>query len=184
MTAVREPHGWAIGEWPEGPVITSGDFFLVFHWDPSSPDDPGVGEDQDNILYRSYWYNTTQGWNLVADGVWMMRTIVVTPTGVKEINGDGVMPAQFELVGNYPNPFNPSTEIEFLAPTAGNVSIEVYNIAGQLVKTVFDGLVEPGIRIVSWDATDNNGNKVTSGVYFYKLIAGDKVDTRKMVLVK
>ncbi len=184
VTAVREPHGWAIGEWPEGPVITSGSFFLVFHWDPSSPDNPGVGEDQDNILYRSYWYSTSSGWNLAADGEWMMRTIVVTSTGVKEISGDGVMPAQFELVGNYPNPFNPSTEIEFLAPTAGNVSIEVYNIAGQLVKTVFNGSVEPGIRTVSWDATDNNGSKVTSGVYFYKLIAGDKVDTRKMVLVK
>jgi len=184
VTAVQEPHGWAIGEWSDGPVIESGSFFLVFHWDPSSPDDPGVGEDQDNILYRSYWFNNAQGWNLVADGEWMMRTIVSTPTGIEEISSDGVMPAQFELVGNYPNPFNPSTEIEFIAPIAGNVSVEVYNIAGQLVKTVFNGSVEPGIRTVSWDATDNNGNNVTSGVYFYKLIAGDKVDTRKMVLVK
>lgn len=185
LEGVREPHGWAISEWPNGgPTITSGHFFLLFHWRQSTPDDPGVGQDDDNIFFRSYWYMTSQGWQMVSTGEYMMRTIVATPTGIKELGGDGSRPASYQLIGNYPNPFNATTDIKFLAPEAGNVRIDIFNIAGQLVKTVLDETVEPGIKAITWDGTNNSGVQVNSGVYFYKLSAGDVVETQKMVLMK
>lgn len=183
ITLMREPHGWAIGSWADGPTIASGSFFLVFHWHPATPDGPGVGQDADNVLFRSYWYHGDV-WNLVADGEWMMRAIVDSPVGIEEISEDGILPAEFQLIGNYPNPFNPSTEIEFLAPVNGHVKLEIYNIVGQHVKTLLDGQVKRGIGRIAWDGTDANGTAVTSGVYFYRLVAGDKVDTQKMVLLK
>jgi hypothetical protein len=184
LEGIREPHGWAISEFPDGPTIQSGSFFLLFHWRPDSPDDPGVALDTDNILFRSYWYMTSNGWAMTGDGEYMLRCIVTTPNGIKEIGGNGEMPASFELVGNYPNPFNPSTDIKFLAPEAANVKIEIYNVAGQLVKTVLDEYVEAGIKAVTWDGTNNDGNKVNSGVYFSKMTAGSQVQTIKMMLMK
>ena len=66
----------------------------------------------------------------------------------------------------------------------GEVAVSIYNLTGQLVKTVLNGTVEAGVRTVTWDGTDNNGQTVTSGVYLYKLTAGETTDTKKMVLVK
>ncbi|MCP4582016.1 MAG: T9SS type A sorting domain-containing protein [candidate division Zixibacteria bacterium] len=184
LQGIRAPHGWAISEYVDGPTIASGSFFVLFNWRPSTPSDPAVGEDTDNVTFRSYWYSATSGWNMIADGEYMIRAIVSTPTGIKEINGDGARPASFELVGNYPNPFNPSTDIKFLAPEAGNVKIEIYNVAGQLVKTVLDEYVSAGVKAVTWDGTNSNGVKVNSGVYLYKMTAGNHVETEKMVLLK
>ncbi len=82
-------------------------------------------------------------------------------------------------VGNYPNPFNAQTTISFDVPTAGNVSLEVYNIMGQKVATLVKGNIEAGSHTVIWDA----GN-YSSGIYFYKLTAGNKVFTKRMTLLK
>lgn len=182
--AVRLAHGWAMASWEDGPVITDENFFLVLHWRPDTPGDPGVGQDTNTTLLRSYWYSSLSGWNLTDEGEWMMRVVVTTTTGIKEIGSDGVRPAMYELLGNYPNPFNTSTNIKFLAPDAGNVKIEVFNIRGQLIKTLFDEYVKPGIYSITWDGADNSGSEVASGVYFYKLTAVGNVDTKKMVLMK
>lgn len=184
IEGVRNETGWAMSGLENGPTIQSGNFFLVFHWRQATPTDPAVGEDTNNILFRSYWYNATSGWTMISTGEYMLRCVVVTPTGIKELGGDGVRPASYQLVGNYPNPFNPSTDIKFLAPQAGNVRIDIYNISGQLVKTVLDGYVEAGVKAVTWDGTNSSGMKVNSGIYLYKLTAGDYVETQKMVLMK
>jgi len=183
VPAVRQEHGWAIGEWANGPVIYSGSFFLILHWNPETPGDPGVGQDTDNLIYHSYWYHGDI-WNTSAEGEWIMRCIVHTSIGIEELSSDIMAPAEFALAGNYPNPFNPSTEIKFAAPVSGNVTIEIFNIAGQLIKNVFNGNVNAGIHSVNWNAADNSGNNVSSGVYYYKLTAGDRIDTKKMVLLK
>jgi hypothetical protein len=83
------------------------------------------------------------------------------------------------VLGNSPNPFNPSTDISFDLPTASQVSLEVYNVTGQKVATLVDDLLAAGRHTVTWDATD-----FASGVYLYRLTAGDFVETRKMVLIK
>ncbi|MBU8935037.1 MAG: T9SS type A sorting domain-containing protein [candidate division Zixibacteria bacterium] len=94
------------------------------------------------------------------------------------------LPMEFTLGQNYPNPFNPTTEIGFNLPNAGQVSLEIFNITGQKVRSLVDGYREAGVHTVTWDGTGNRGNKVSSGVYFYRLQADDFSDTRKMVLLK
>ncbi|MBD3232470.1 MAG: T9SS type A sorting domain-containing protein, partial [candidate division Zixibacteria bacterium] len=96
-----------------------------------------------------------------------------------EFFGDTVAPSEYGLRGNYPNPFNASTNINFSLPEAGNVSLEVYNLMGQKIATLVNGYKEAGQHTVNWDASS-----YSSGVYFYKLDAGEKLLTRRMTLLK
>ena len=91
----------------------------------------------------------------------------------------GELPNQFGLSQNYPNPFNASTEITFEIPEASQVSLEVYNIAGQLVDVLTDGFYGAGRYSVNWNASDQ-----TSGVYFYQVTTEFGIDTKRMVLLK
>jgi len=94
------------------------------------------------------------------------------------------LPQNFVLHQNYPNPFNPTTIISFSLTEEGEVSLEVFNLLGQKVKTLLVGHVTAGSHTVEWDATDNRGDKVASGVYFYRLTLAEGSQTRKMVLLK
>jgi hypothetical protein len=94
-----------------------------------------------------------------------------------------VLPTQFALKQNYPNPFNPSTSMAIDFPTASEYKLTIYNIAGQVVRT-FSGQAEAGTTVISWDATDNRGAQVATGVYFYSVQAGSFGDVKKMVLMK
>ena len=94
------------------------------------------------------------------------------------------LPVEFELCQNYPNPFNPETKIKFSLPEPNRVSIKVYNIYGQLIKILADKNFHAGYHTILWDGTDNAGNEVTSGAYFYQLKTGDIKATRKMVLLR
>jgi len=89
------------------------------------------------------------------------------------------MPSDFALLGNHPNPFNASTVISYELPTETHVKLEVYNLLGQKVATLVDNGQEAGYKSVTWD-----GSEVSSGVYLYRLSAGDFTDTRRMLLVK
>jgi len=99
----------------------------------------------------------------------------------------GGVPSQFTLAQNYPNPFNGRTVIEF-AVAAGlpaQARVEVIDILGRKVKTVFEGPVEPGVHQVVWNGTDSNGRPVASGVYFYRIVSDRGVsETRRMVYLK
>jgi hypothetical protein len=91
------------------------------------------------------------------------------------------------LLANFPNPFNPNTTINFtvgagLAST--RVTLEIFNIRGQRVRTLISGMKEPGHHSIVWDSTDGRGQSVSSGIYFYRLTAGDFVETRRMLLLK
>ena len=113
-----------------------------------------------------------------------------TPTGVNEIED---LPTEFHLAQNYPNPFNPSTTIKYTIPTTPSpspyqgeekwegfsVSLKVYDILGRDVITLVNEKQRPGIYEITWDATDQ-----TSGIYFYQIIAGEFIKTKKMILVK
>lgn len=94
------------------------------------------------------------------------------------------LPQRTALHQNFPNPFNPSTTIKYDLAGTGRVTIVVYNLRGQLVRTLVDGVKGPGTHAVSWDGTNATGAPVATGVYFYRLVAGDFTQTRKMVLVK
>jgi flagellar hook assembly protein FlgD len=93
------------------------------------------------------------------------------------------IPTNFALLGNYPNPFNPSTNISFALPENSSVSLKIYNIAGQLVWS-HEKYYEAGTHTIVWDGTNENGEKVASSVYFYRISAGSYSGVRKMVLTK
>jgi len=89
------------------------------------------------------------------------------------------VPAEFALLSNYPNPFNASTLISYELPASADVKLEMYNIFGQKVATLIDGEQEAGYRSVTWE-----GSEAASGVYFYKLTAGDFTEVKRMTLLR
>ncbi|MCU0411922.1 MAG: T9SS type A sorting domain-containing protein, partial [Bacteroidetes bacterium] len=103
------------------------------------------------------------------------NTLVGT-TGIEEGNG---VPATFMLGQNYPNPFNPATSIRFGLDKPGFTAVRVYDMLGRLVTTLAEGMMAPGFHTVTW-----NADGASSGLYFYTLQSGEKMQTRKMLLMK
>jgi hypothetical protein len=100
-------------------------------------------------------------------------------------NASPVLPGIAFQTSNYPNPFNPSTTIKYSMPKAGHLKLSVYNVRGQLVKTLIDGTRPAGAdQTIVWDGTNNQGGSVASGVYFYEARTGGDVKVKKMALVK
>ena len=98
--------------------------------------------------------------------------------------GDDTRPLVFELEQNYPNPFNPSTTIAFSVPRAGQVSLQVFNLLGQRIRTLSESFLAPGRYEFEWNGEDESGQSVSSGIYFYHLSAAGFTETRKMVFMK
>jgi Flagellar hook capping protein len=94
------------------------------------------------------------------------------------------LPKQFALHDNYPNPFNPNTTIRFDLPKDIDVSIIIYNLLGQKVKTIDKSQMNAGFHSITWNGTNNYGAQVSAGMYFYQLRTSDFVKTKKMVLLK
>jgi hypothetical protein len=94
-------------------------------------------------------------------------------------------PEAFALANNYPNPFNPATTIKYALPEASNVKLEVFNVVGQVVRTLVADHQNAGRYVVQWDATNENGHSLSSGIYFYRLQAGGEfLEVKKMLLLK
>jgi len=104
-------------------------------------------------------------------------------TALKDTDATTVL-SQYQLHTNYPNPFNPSTTISFDVAREGRVSIEVYNSKGQRVCVLVDGVYGAGVHNVVWNGVSDDGYAVGSGVYFYRMSAGEYVSVRKMLLMK
>lgn len=113
----------------------------------------------------------------------LLRYGLDLPTYVAEERADA-LPAGFALEQNAPNPFNSSTIIRFAVDEPGEVTLEVYNTAGQRVAELARGHREVGHYRVQWDGRDEADRALSSGVYFYRLVAGDRVASRKLLLVK
>ncbi|HEX2896625.1 MAG TPA: T9SS type A sorting domain-containing protein [candidate division Zixibacteria bacterium] len=96
---------------------------------------------------------------------------------------ESLLPSQFHVRQNYPNPFNNSTVISFENPRASHVELEIINLLGQTVYR-FEKRYSAGSHSISWDGIDNAGKTVGSGVYYYRIIAGDFVESKKMILLK
>jgi len=89
-----------------------------------------------------------------------------------------------ELFQASPNPFNSSTQIRIHLPMPGMARLDIYDIQGRLVKRLSDGVLEPGMHTYEWNGTNSDGRPVSTGAYFYRLVAGQDVITRKMLLIK
>ena len=88
------------------------------------------------------------------------------------------------LLQNYPNPFNPETQISFVLPEGGYATLRIYNTLGQEVRTLVDGILAGGVHTVRWDGNGDRGNSLPSGIYIYRMQAGDYVEIRKMTLMR
>ena len=94
------------------------------------------------------------------------------------------IPINFQLSQNYPNPFNPTTTINFSVPKNQMIKIEVFDLKGRFINTIYEGITQPGQHMVRWDANDYNHNSIPSGVYFYRLTSENYFKTRKMLYLK
>ena len=94
------------------------------------------------------------------------------------------IPTVFSLEQNYPNPFNPSTQVRYALPEASKVSISIYDMMGREVRSLVNGSMDAGYHTALWNATNDNGNPVSAGMYIYTIQAGDFRQVKKMILLK
>jgi len=146
-------------------VAPAGDYVFVGY----------VGSYPSTIIDSSYFYFRKEGSVAGEIGDWSSSGLLMKAGDEIAFN----LPSDYALCQNYPNPFNASTTISYQVPVDGHVKLEVYNTLGQRVATLVDSKQQAGYKSVIWDASD-----VSSGLYFYKLTAGDFTETRRMMLVK
>jgi hypothetical protein len=142
--------------------------------------------------YAEYDYEPVNGDNVYVRGIvqYVFGNYKIEPRGNEDIavNPTGVsgdyFGGKFGLAQNMPNPFNPKTTIAFNLTTPGDVTLEIYDVAGRRVATLIDRHMGTGAHVAQWDGKTSEGERAASGVYFYKLEAGDQKTSRKMVLLK
>jgi hypothetical protein len=148
---------------------------LLLHWDESlDPDD---------------WAPITTSLNTAINVICGETTllspfVICVPDTATAVAEPASPPAGPALHQNVPNPFNPTTTIAYDVPSGDDVQIVVYDVTGRRIRTLVNGYNTPGPKSVVWDARDDEGRAVASGIYFYRMTAGDFVQTRKMLLLK
>jgi hypothetical protein len=145
---------------------------------PGAGSDPFAGDIDDVRIYARA---------LVESEIVALANILMAPgaevASVAEVNSASV-PGAAVLHQNVPNPFNPSTTIHYELPTDADVTVQIFDVSGRLVRTLVQSRQIAGSRSVLWDGRDNRGQLATSGVYFVRLRTRDFAQTRKMVLIK
>jgi hypothetical protein len=140
-----------------------------------------IGIDEGPIIIMIENYRTQGVWNRMMQNstihTGLIRAGFTTVTGVDHTGGNEVH--DFQLDQNYPNPFNPTTEISFTVPVKSRVSLKVYDMLGRMVSAIVDRQIGAGTYRYSWD-----GSGMPSGIYFYQLNVGTRVETKKMILMR
>lgn len=166
--------GWNYVTLPAGIVVPDGQFYIAIL---ETTNASAIGLDTSS---NGYSYQRISNWEPVTTGEIMLRAIVEHGTP----NDDNVTPVYTLDANNYPNPFNPETTIAFSVPAAGPTTLKIYNLKGQIVRTLVNDTREAGNHSVVWNGKDDNGNTVSSGMYFYRVNNNSKSITRKMLLAK
>jgi flagellar hook assembly protein FlgD len=113
----------------------------------------------------------------------MYREVILSSqTGIED--SEIGIATNYQLEQNYPNPFNPSTSIEYYIPSTSDVKVEIYNLLGSKITSLFEGKQSAGSHTLTWNGKDQSGNPVASGIYFYKLSTPNFSETKKMMLMK
>ena len=118
------------------------------------------------------------------DNIYIDHMFIRSDSGLPKHAGSANVPRQFELLPNYPNPFNPVTHIQYILPVQSSVKLSIYNSLGQEVRTLVDDLQHAGIYSIVWDGCDQSGQKLSSGIYFYSLRTSGFVAVKKMIMLK
>ena len=109
----------------------------------------------------------------------VQQDLILSPDAITAVEGEDIIPTTIELQGNYPNPFNPSTNIRFALPEAGQVRITVYDLTGRLLTQLYQGVLPAGTNTIQW-----NASSMPSGLYLYRIQTANAFATGKMMLVK
>ncbi|MCK5737888.1 T9SS type A sorting domain-containing protein, partial [bacterium] len=131
---------------------------------------------------NQYFWRVTAWDGMVYGSTSEVWDFIVGPTGV-EIPEDQLL-TELELAAIYPNPFNPITMVRYVLPKSTLVTIQIFDIAGRRVKSLASGHQAAGAHQVTWQATDDQGHRVSTGIYLCRMVAGDEVRHRKMVFAK
>ncbi len=163
--------------------LSAGETFLVdVGWGPDTYAVPFVRSG--TISLNSYGSIDGVSYSQWSDKDVAIRARILYSPMSAEDDDNSLVPQEFSLGQNYPNPFNPNTEITYNLPARSDVRITVFNLLGQAVKEIVNDNLPAGPHVASWDGRDESGTTVASGIYLYRLTAGDRTLSRKMVLLK
>ena len=185
------------GEWHHIVGIYDTDMAYLYIDNQLDAEGPGSGEmvgyvEDPLVIGAKFETNYRNSWNGLIDEV-RIYDIAMTADQVDElyymdidtkVATNPVVVRDYQLDQNYPNPFNPSTRISFSFPQNAHVSLVVYNMLGQRVKTLMDQSLSMGVHQAVWDGINEFGETVTNGIYFYSLRSELGVQTRKMMFLK
>jgi hypothetical protein len=161
--------------------VIPGDNLRISDWTQFYTDvivpDPPSGEETKAISVRLHPLGRFSG-------TVYMDVLEVKKTDVTGVENAEFLPAKYNLFQNYPNPFNPTTTISYSIPNVSYVTLKIYNILGREVRTLINSEQNIGIHNVQWNGDNNYGSKVSSGIYLYKIEAGNFTMTKKLVLLK
>ena len=137
----------------------------------------------DDLLSESEYYIRVRGENEAGEGLWS-DTLTFTTIFLESDKEKSFLPKKFSLHQNYPNPFNPITTLKYDLPEDEFVSITIYDMLGNVINNLVNDNQNSGYKSVQWNATNNQGQQVSAGVYLYSIEAGEFRQTKKMILLK
>jgi len=142
-----------------------------------------------NTVPVYYWVGASNYWNIYGSAATPANASPLMGAhealaAIASVDDEVSTPNAFSLKGNYPNPFNPATNIAFNLDVVSDVTVTVYSLLGEEVATIHNGIMQPGLQSVKWNGIDSHGAQVASGVYVYRVEAQDRALTGKMMLLK
>jgi flagellar hook assembly protein FlgD len=138
-----------------------------------------------SIYCQTYYLNVWSKGKVTSIPISEIRKLVFSNvSSVSEIAKEQELIKTFQLFQNYPNPFNPTTTIEYQISSSGPVEIKIFNINGELVKTLMNTNQVAGKYSANWNGKDNDNKQVASGIYIYRVMFGNSVLSKKMLLLK
>jgi hypothetical protein len=194
--AVQAGDAYATSVSPTATLTGANNLTILYSDDDLRAGDSLIGDELLLKIYR--WHDGYNSWQYIGGLVDTARNEVTasitelgtyaafttkSPVGVED-EPESALPYRFELSQNYPNPFNPVTTIEYSVPSRTDVTIKIFNVLGQKVRTLVDETKSAGSYRTEWNGVDDCGKSVSTGVYLYRFQADDVVQTKKMLLVK
>jgi len=171
-----------------GSVVLAGEFPVgIMAWADDAQTEEVEGFKAGEVMVFKLWdASEEREYEVVSTVLQGSERFGESPMSVVAITGIAAspIPTTFALEQNYPNPFNSETTIKYQLPEAGKVTLRIFNVLGQEVRTLVDGVKEAGYYEVHWDGLDNGGRSVSAGIYIYRIQAGEFKQTRKMLFLE